>query len=739
MYIRDLDGNEYMMEGLVQHEQEINGDERIDVEIEYTNVNKHFLDKKDDLKMWVIGFGENEYRIISSTMTGYGDKLKITCVAILYILDYLNSTRIIERIDASLTVTEAMNLIFDKTPFTYYLVVHRNSKRFEGLGEGATKLEVLKTFIERYEYEISVKDRVMYFHDKIGVDSNFQYQYHLNSDDISKEVDASELYTYIEGYGDYPDDEEGETVDVTKKAKLNPKTMKNNPYIHPLAKLLGNRVAPPVKDGRIKKEEILIQKMKETVDNSLNISFSANVAALIDQGYTYSHAYLGDRVFLVDDRIGLNLEVRVIKIERTFIRDEVLVETKLTFGNKSMADEYNSNFNTAVSTISDVISGKKTLPNSSMSAESKASVKKVQSVTSELVFDNKGIHSQDKQNTNNVITYNNLGIYVSKDGGNTSKNVLTAQGINADVISLGTIDTNLVDIKGGNNDSYTKLASNYLSSYGSYQRTWQNKTTSNNIYTQLKDGYLNLKNTKYDQSLYLADFGLSTYVNGSQTDKSGTLHFFDDTYSNARGVTLNSNAGVVALRSDSNKVVLDAYDDINIESKNASVSITPMAQTNSNKNEFVFSNSSNSKGVKGLLTYNTNGQSNIGLVFENNVKSNLYTLVNGALQVVNSNYAYKPIKASDFNNAAREDYIENVQKLQDDVLSKIINDTELYSYNYKSDEEKKLKNGLIIGANYKTPNELVNDDGINLYTMITWAFRAIQQLNEKIEVLENGK
>nr|WP_245339388.1 phage tail protein [Staphylococcus sp. GDX8P54P] len=727
------------MEGEVKHEIEINGDERIDVEIEYTNVNKHFLDKKDDLKMWIIGFGVNEYRVISSTMIGYGDKLKISCVGILYMLDYLNSTRIIERVDGSLTVNEAMDLVFKNTPFTYQLVVPRYSEQFEGLGEGATKLEVLKTFIERYNYEISIKDKVMYFHDKIGIDSNFQYQYHLNSDDISKEVDASELYTYIEGYGDYSDDEEDETVDVTKKAKLNPKTMQNNPYIHPLAKLLGNRVAPPIKDGRIKKEETLIQKMKDTVDNSLSISFSANITALVDQGYKYSHAYLGDRVFLVDDRIGLNMEVRVIKMERTFIRDEMLVETKLTFGNQDIADTYSSDFNTTISTVSDVVSGKKTLPETAMSVSSQASVKKIQNVTSELIFDNKGIHSQDKQNKNNIITYNNLGIYTSKDGGNTYKNVLTAQGINADVISLGTIDTNLVDIKGGNNDSYTKIASNYLSSYGSYQRTWQNKTTSNNIYTQLKDGYLNLKNTKYNQSLYLADFGISTYIDGDQTNKSGTLQFFDDTYSNARGVTLNSNAGVVALRSDSNKVILDAYDVINIESKNASVSITPMAQTNSNKNEFVFSNSSNSKGVKGLLTYNTNGQSNIGLVFENNAKSNLYTLVNGALQVVNSNYAYKPIKASDFNNAAREDYIENVQKLQDDVLSKIINDTELYSYNYKSDEEKKVKNGLIIGANYKTPNELVNDDGINLYTMITWAFRAIQQLNEKIEVLENGK
>uniref|UniRef100_UPI003754E61C hypothetical protein n=1 Tax=Salmonella sp. s58313 TaxID=3160131 RepID=UPI003754E61C len=55
-----------------------------------------------------------------------------------------------------------------------------------------------------------------------------------------------------------------------------------------------------------------------------------------------------------------------------------------------------------------------------------------------------------------------------------------------------------------------------------------------------------------------------------------------------------------------------------------------------------------------------------------------------------------------------------------------------------SDEQKETKYGLVIGEGYSTPEELINGDGVNLYAMTTWAFKAIQQLSEKLEAFENG-
>ena len=138
MFIRDLEGNEYFLQGIVKHDQEINGDERIDIDIEYTDMNSEFLKKQDDLKMWIILFEGKEYRIISSKQTGFGDKYQINVTAILYMLDWLNTSRIYQRIDESLTVTEAFNIVFNDTPFTYSTVESAPSSRFEGIGEGGT-------------------------------------------------------------------------------------------------------------------------------------------------------------------------------------------------------------------------------------------------------------------------------------------------------------------------------------------------------------------------------------------------------------------------------------------------------------------------------------------------------------------------------------------------------------------------------------------------------------------------
>lgn len=447
LYIRDLDGNEYIMEGEVKHEQEINGDERIDVEIEYTDVNAHFMNKHDDLKMWIIGFEAKEYRILTSSMQGYGDKYKISVTAILYMLDWLNSNRIYTKLDGSYTVTNALNLVFNDSPFTYHVSTNSYSEQFEGLGAGETRLEMLKKFIERYEYEITIEGNVMYFQKLIGNDTNFQYEHKVNATEISIETDAAELYTYIEGYGNYSDDEEGDE-DVTKKAKLKPGTMENNPYISPIEKVIKHRrQAPPIFDGRITKPETMLKNMKKVVDDSLNVSFTANLNDLAYQGYKYTHAKLGDRIFLVDKRIGLDIEIRVIKIERSYNQQYHLTDIQITFGSKNMAEMYSSAFNTAVSNINDVMVGKKQIPFAALGIETQSMVNKIQQTSSELNFDTNGIHAINKQNANEIVTLNSSGLYLSTDGGRTGKTAITAEGITADAITTGEMLANR--IRGG--------------------------------------------------------------------------------------------------------------------------------------------------------------------------------------------------------------------------------------------------------------------------------------------------
>ncbi|EHC9951745.1 hypothetical protein JSO72_002423 [Staphylococcus pseudintermedius] len=151
------------------------------------------------------------------------------------------------------------------------------------------------------------------------------------------------------------------------------------------------------------------------------------------------------------------------------------------------------------------------------------------------------------------------------------------------------INVNNIGIRGGNNVSYVHIKNDQIELSGEYTRTFRGDTQKDFVYTRIKDGLLRFRNNTRNRSLYYSDFGISTYVDGDANESSGTLQFFDYTYSdNARGVTLNSASGVVALRSDNNRIILDASGTVNIESAESSVYIRPMRNSRIGNNEFRF-------------------------------------------------------------------------------------------------------------------------------------------------------
>ncbi|XVL11477.1 phage tail spike protein [Staphylococcus xylosus] len=356
MEITDLKGNTYPLDAVVEHEVDLQSNERIDLDIHYTENNAEFLKQNDDLKMWLITFDNKDYRIFQSNINTQGNRYMVSVTARLYILDWLTSQRLYKRVDASLTTTEAFNLVFSDSPFTYVIVDAASSESFEGLGEGATLLEVFQKLIDRYGYEVNIVGNAVYLEFQMGNDTNFEYRYQLNASNITKEVDASEMYTYIKGYGNY-DDESDDDTPIEERAKLIPE-----PYISPLAEIIGIRHAPPIKDGRMTKEKTLKEAMKKVVDDSVQITFSADIQDMSNQGYDYQNTSIGDRIFLVDERIGLDKEIRISKIQRTFNAEGVMTKMAVTFGGQNMSDAHSSSTNQAITDIQDIINGRKRIP-----------------------------------------------------------------------------------------------------------------------------------------------------------------------------------------------------------------------------------------------------------------------------------------------------------------------------------------------------------------------------------------
>lgn len=624
MFIRDLNGDEYFLQGIVKHDQEINGDERIDIDIEYTDMNSEFLKKQDDLKMWIILFEGKEYRVISSKQTGFGDKYQISVTAILYMLDWLNTSRIYQRIDESLTVTEAFNIVFNDTPFTYSTVESAPSNRFEGIGEGETRLEIFKTFIERYGYEFLIVGNTVYLHNQIGNDANFEYRYKVNAQNIEKEVDASEMWTYARGYGNYSDDDSD--TDVIEKAKL------KREYTSPLAKIIGVREAPPIRDGRITNQSTMDANLKKTVDESMQISFTADIYDMSQQGYDYQHAVLGDRVFLVDERIGLDTEIRVVKISRDISDTGQIINLEITFGTGNMADAYGSNLSTAAKDIADLIQGRKSLPFQALDIISKSMVTKIQNTTSEIIYDTNGQHFMDKRNNNNIMTMNSSGLLLSTDGGKTAKTAITAEGIVADTITTGTLNANLVSVRGGDNTDFIEMTNQYIHVHGQYNRSWRDINRKERGYVRIGEGMIRFRNEDTQSSVYMSHFGISTQVDASLA--SGTLNFFDDKYSDhAQGVTLNSVNGVAALTSDNNRVYVESKDSANVNSLTAPVYIRPNVTTSDGLNEFSFTlaNTGGAASTNGYLMYGSQSgyKYGAGLRFTKNQNGKTVSVVDG--------------------------------------------------------------------------------------------------------------
>ena len=791
VFIRDLDGEEYFLQGVINHEQELNGDERIDIEIEYTDMNSEFLSKQDDLKMWIILFEGKEYRIISSKQTGFGDKYRISVTAVLYMLDWLNSHRVYERIDASLTVTEAFNIVFNDTPFTYLTVNPSPSNRFEGIGEGETRLEIFKTFIDRYGYEFKIVGNVVYLYNQIGNDANFEYRYKVNTQNIEKEVDASEMWTYARGYGNYSDDDSD--TDVIEKAKL------KREYTSPLAKIIGIREAPPIRDGRVTITSTMDESLKKLVEESVKISFTADIYDMSQQGYDYQHAVLGDRVFLVDERIGLDTEIRVVKITRNFSSTGQILDLEITFGSSNMADQYGSNLSTAAKDIADLIQGRKSLPFQALDIISKSMVTKIQNTSSELMFDDLGIHAIDKKNANNIVTMNSSGWMLSTDGGRTAKTALTAEGIVADTITSGSLDTSLVRVHGRDLDEFTEMTGGKIRSTGEFTRTFPQGEAIYKAYTEswngvYRSGLINKKAggktlTNITRWLSLTDKEITTQreVHSASPDKKGArfIDFFaDEEYtSDVYGQGMHIYSGQNLTIESKYRLTLNSSDGWNTRLTNSALEIEKDGMGLALRRQTAFGSTSGSGGQYiSIQSYDGNEHGHVGIISNNrhlsvqsqfgdvHLRGNAVRVLNsegGSLQDIyastfdlsgvgriafdggdtylqgQTGVRFTKYKSGEFVSAQAKDFIKsssrelktNIKELEGGM--KAIRRLTPVSFDYKDDLENGITTGDIGFIAEDSPDISVLDHkSISVQKIATWAVLGLKEQDKKIAELE---
>lgn len=137
----------------------------------------------------------------------------------------------------------------------------------------------------------------------------------------------------------------------------------------------------------------------------------------------------------------------------------------------------------------------------------------------------------------------------------------------------------------------------------------------------------------------------------------------------------------------------------------------------------------------------------IASILQKDSGTNFYLGTGGKLRVTSragyndGDTKYKAVEASGFENKSIADIKTDITKRQEKALT-CVNATDVYNYKLKDDVSRGItKNhiGLIIGDGYNTPDCVKNDDGtaIDVYAMTSVAWKAIQELSDKNEALNN--
>lgn len=462
MYVKDLNGKEYvaMITTVVSHE--LNGHKELNAVIQPNRANREFLSELEH--MWtLVDDDDTEWRIIYVRDRGQGNSKSSEIKAIPLFYDEFSQDRVYERHSGSFTATRALDIIFNGSGYNYVLNGDYTATEFDSFGEGATRLELFQTWLNRFGGEfIPPVGNTVRINNRIGEDLSIQYRHRLNASNIVMETDAENFWTYAKGYADYEGDKEaGDWQD----AKL------IREYTSPIANIpgIGIRHAPPIKDGRIRHASVLDRNLKTLVDDSLKISVTANIHDLRKQGYPIGQTNVGDRVFLIDERIGFNEEVRVVQQEITKDWRGEIIDVKLTFGSQDIVRRQQSKMSKAAKNITDILEGRRKLPMNALNNEVAQVTKALLSAQTELDFEN-GIIARDPNNPNLVVVLNSAGLGISQDGGNTFRNAITGRGILAEHILAGTITAGgdrRIDISDGTIWSYA--GDKLTMSFGRYQ------------------------------------------------------------------------------------------------------------------------------------------------------------------------------------------------------------------------------------------------------------------------------
>ncbi|MGG4181636.1 hypothetical protein ABEW03_20410 [Virgibacillus pantothenticus] len=341
------------------------------------------------------------------------------------------------------------------------------------------------------------------------------------------------------------------------------------------------------------------------------------------------------------------------------------------------------------------------------------------SIDGDLVVRNGKVYIKDGVITDNLIS------------GNAKIDDAKIASLSVAKLLAGTIDANKVKIRGGSSADYTLIDGSLFESRGRFTRTWRGVTKTSDVKIRLRNGYIQVRNDSKNQSLYFSDFGISTYADASgEEGSSGSIIFRDTSYSSAGSLLLHSSGGAVAMRSDENRIVVDANQTVNLESDEASIYLRPFRKNRPGTNEFRFwvKDNPSYNDTDGVLSYGTSDiNSSSGLRFKKSIGGDPIIYVTNGAGDIGTGKLYAESVLGDLEAQGDEAYIKVNTKLR--VIDKRgytgnntkLKDLQAYHIQANSIRVNDAGSHMFIGTStgeVRVTDNLLNNDGKTNYRPI---------------------
>ncbi|MCA1183614.1 phage tail protein [Bacillus licheniformis] len=214
------------------------------------------------------------------------------------------------------TIEEALNIALKGTGYNYKVDKSGlpSTIKVSNFGDNFS-IDLLKTIASEFGAEFDCAGRTIYMAKQIARYTDHQIRHRLNAANPSKEIDTSQLKTFIKGFG--KKDEKTGTYAVTAE------------YRSPLASIYGIRHAAPVRADKYteKNKDQLIAQMKKELHDQIDISITLTYVELSELGV--QDIRLGDYVWCILDPLDIDVQIRVVEVEDY---SDPLKSPKFTFG-----------------------------------------------------------------------------------------------------------------------------------------------------------------------------------------------------------------------------------------------------------------------------------------------------------------------------------------------------------------------------------------------------------------------